>query len=154
MKPGAERWADQEMGRPSVPLKETKTYKGISNKIVYQNMGNSVRATVFGTIKSTDKQNYLVTYTLHENQPYIEINWGIDGKKPIALPEAGWLAFPFAVKNPEYRLNRIGGIVDPQRELVDRTNHDYYFLNTSMTLFDDQGAGIALNCPEATGNQY
>ena len=151
VKPGTERWADQEMGRPSVPMKETRTYKGISNKIVYQNMGNSVRATIFGKIKSTNEQNYLVTYTLHENQPYIEINWGIDGKKPIALPEAGWLAFPFSVKNPEYRLNRIGGIVDPQRELVDRTNHDYYFLNTSMTLFDDQGAGIALNCPEAPG---
>jgi len=151
VKPGAERWADQEMGRPSVPFKETRTYKGTSNKIIYQNMGNAVRATVFGSIKSTDEQDYLVTYTLYENQPYIEINWGIDGKKPIAIPEAGWLVFPFAVNNPEYRLNRIGGIVDPQRELVDNTNHDYYFLNTSMTLFDDQGRGIALNCPDAPG---
>ena len=139
------------MGRPSVPYKEKKKYKGVSNKIVYQNLGNSIRATVFGKIKSTNEQDYLVTFTLYENQPYIEINWGIHGKKPIALPEAGWLAFPFAVKNPEYRLNRIGGIVDPQTELIDRTNHDFYFLNTSMAMFDDHGTGIALNSPASPG---
>jgi len=151
VKPGAERWANQEMGRPSVPFKTTKSYKGKSNKIVYLNMGNSVRATIFGKINTSDEQNYLVTYTLYENQPYVEIDWGIDGKKPNALPEAGWLSFPFAVENPEYRLNRTGGIVDPQRELVDRTNHDFYFLNTSMAMFDKSSSGIALNTPSSPG---
>ena len=151
VKPGSEHWADQEMGRPSVPNKTTKSYHGISDKIVYLNRGNSVRATVFGKLQTSDVQNYLVTYTLYENQPYIEIVWGIDGKKPIALPEAGWLSFPFAVKNPEYRLNRTGGIVNPQTELVNRTNHDFYFLNTSMTMYDDQGAGIVLNSPSSPG---
>ncbi len=151
VKPGAERWANQEMGRPSVPNKTTKSYYGISDKIVYLNMGKSVMATVFGKLQITDEQNYLVTYTLHENQPYVEIVWGIDGKKPIALPEAGWLSFPFAVENPEYRLNRIGGIVNPQKELVEKTNYDFYFLNTSMTLFDNQGSGIVLNSPTAPG---
>jgi alpha-mannosidase len=151
VKPGAERWANQEMGRPSVPFKTTKSYTGKSDKIVYLNMGNSVRATVFGKINTSDEQNYLVTYTLYENQPYVEIVWGIDGKKPNALPEAGWLSFPFAVENPEYRLNRTGGIVDPQRELVDRTNHDFYFLNTSMAMFDKSGSGIALNSPSSPG---
>jgi len=73
VKSGAERWANQEMGRPSIPFKMTKSYKGKSNKIVYLNMGNSVRATVFGKINTSDEQNYLVTYTLYKNQPYIEI---------------------------------------------------------------------------------
>ena len=151
VKPGAEHWADQEMGRPSVPNQTTNSYKGSCNKIVYLNVGNAVRATVFGKINTSVEQNYLVTYTLHENQPYVEIDWGIDGKKPIALPEAGWLSFPFALEKPEYRLNRIGGIVNPQRELVDRTNHDFYFLNTSMTMFDNKGGGIVLNSPSSPG---
>jgi hypothetical protein len=151
VKPGSENWANQEMGRPSVPNKTTKSFYGLSDKIIYLNMANSVRATVFGKINTPDEQAYLVTYTLYENQPYVEIDWGIDGKKPIALPEAGWLSFPFDIENPEYRLNRIGGIVDPQRELVDRTNHDFYFLNTSMTMFDKQGPGIVLNSPNSPG---
>ena len=151
VKPGSEHWANQEMGRPSVPIKKTISYKGISNKIIYLDMGNSVRATVFGRTNNSDEQNYLVTFTLYENQPFVEIVWGIDGKKPNSLPEAGWLSFPFAIDYPEYRLNRVGGIVDPQREFVERTNHDFYFLNTSMTMFDNKGAGIVLNSPTSPG---
>lgn len=151
VKPGSEGWANQEMGRPSVPYKKNRSYKGASDKIVFLDMGNSIRATVFGKVRASDLQKYMVTYTLYENSPFVEIVWGIDGKRPIALPEAGWLSFPFAIKNPEYRLNRIGGIVDPQREFVARTNHDFYFLNTSMAMFNAQGNGIGLNSPDAPG---
>ena len=114
-------------------------------------MGNSIRATVFGKLRSGEEQDYLVSYVLTEDQPYVEIIWGIDGKKPDASPEAGWLSFPFAITKPEYRLNRIGGIVDPQLEFVNRTNQDFYFLNTSMALFNDKGFGIGLNSPNAPG---
>lgn len=151
VKPGSENWANDEMIRPSIPISKTRTFKGAIDKIVYLDMGNAVRATVFGKLNDSDLQQYLVTYTLYENQPYIEINWGIDGKKPNALPEAGWLSFPFSVKNPEYRLYRTGGIVDPEREFVERSNQDYYFLNTSMTLFDELGKGVVINCPDSPG---
>ncbi len=151
VKPGSEGWANQEMGRPSVPNKKGSYYLGKSDKIVFTNNGISIQATIFGKLKATDEQNYLVTYILTENQPYAEIVWGIDGKKPNAIPEAGWLSFPFDIKNPEYRFNRIGGIVDPQKDFVDRTNQDFCFLNTSMAMFDNQGAGIGLNSPSSPG---
>ncbi len=114
-------------------------------------MGNAVRATVFGRLNDDDSQRYLVTFTLYEKQPYVEITWGVDGKKPISLPEAGWLSLPFNIDNPEYRLYRTGGIVDPQREFVEGANQDFYFLNTSLTMFDDTGKGMALNCPSSPG---
>jgi hypothetical protein len=151
VKPGAESWANDEMIRTFVPDKKDKTYRGTVEKIVYANLKNAVRATVFGRLNNADRQRYLVTYTLYENQPYLEINWGVDGKKPNSKPEAGWISFPFAVEKPEYRLNRTGGIVDPQRELIDLTNHDFYFLNTSMAMFDKSGRGVVLNCPDAPG---
>jgi len=151
VKPGSEGWANQEMGRPSVPYKKNRSYKGISEKITFLDMGNSVRATVFGKVHALDPQQYLLTYTLHENSPFVEIVWGINGKRPNSLPEAGWLSFPFALKSPEYRLNRIGGIVDPQRELIKGTNQDFVFLNTSMAMFDSKGSGICLNSPDAPG---
>jgi hypothetical protein len=114
-------------------------------------MGNAVRATIFGMLDDPDSQRYLVTYTLYENQPYVEINWAVDGKKPNPLPEAGWLSFPFNIDKPDYRLYRTGGIVDPQEDFIDNTNQDYYFLNTSMTMFDESGFGMALNCPSSPG---
>jgi len=151
VKHGAESWANSEMGRPFVPFRESKSYMGTCEKIEYLNMGNAIRATVFGKLEGPVSQDYLVTYTIYEDQPYIEINWGIDGKKPSALPEAGWLSFPFALSNPEYRLYRTGGIVDPRREFTEGANQDYYFLNTSMAMYDQKGWGVALNCPSSPG---
>ncbi len=151
IKPGAENWAIDEMIRSEVPDKESAVYKGRCKKIVYQNMGNGIRASVFGELDDPDSQRYLVTYTLYENQPYIEIVWGVDGKKPNSLPEAGWLSFPFNIDRPDYRLYRTGGIVDPQHELVMGSNQDFYFLNTSMSMFDGSGYGIVLNSPVSPG---
>lgn len=151
VKPGSESWANQEMGRPSVPYKSLRVFKGKCDKIIFRKMGNAVSATALCSTGDPYNQHYMTTYTLYAGQPYLEVNWGIDGKKPTALPEAGWLSFPFAVKNPQYRLYRTGGIVDPQKDFISRSNKDYYFLNTSMTMFDNKGSGIVLNCPEAPG---
>ena len=151
IKPGAENWANDEMIRPAVPDKESMVYKGECIKISYLDMGNAVRATVLGKLDDPDSQRYMVSYTLYENQPYIEIVWGVDGKKPNSIPEAGWISFPFNVEKPDYRLYRTGGIVDPKREFVKGTNQDYYFLNTSMTLYDGSGKGMVLNCPSSPG---
>ena len=150
IKPGAEDWAKDEMIRSSIPNEKTMVFKGRCEKIIYENLGNSVRATVFGRLNDPDSQTYLVTYTLYEGQAYVEIVWSVDGKKPTSLPEAGWLSIPIKVNKPEYRLYRTGGIVDPQTEFIERTNQDFYFLNTSVTVFDNIG-GVALNCPESPG---
>ena len=151
VKPGSESWANQEMGRPSVPDPARKVFRGKCEKIVYREMGNGVSASVFGKTDDPGRQSYIVTYTLYEKQPYIEIDWGINGKRPDSKPEAGWLSFPFDLKQPEYRLYRTGGIVDPKKDFIARSNHDYYFLNTSMTMFDKTGTGYAINSPSSPG---
>ena len=91
VKPGSENWANDEMIRSSVPNQETVVYKGRCERIVYQKMNNAVRATVFGLLNDKESQSYLLSYTLYEDQAYVEIVWSVDGKKPQSLPEAGWL---------------------------------------------------------------
>jgi hypothetical protein len=114
IKHGAESWAEEEMIRPAIiPNDDSEIYTGTCEKIVYLDMGNAVRATILGRLDDSDMQGYMITYTLYKNQPYVEINWGVDGKTPCPLPEAGWLCFPFNIELPEYRLYRTGGIVDP-----------------------------------------
>ncbi|AOW10778.1 glycoside hydrolase family 38 C-terminal domain-containing protein [Flavobacterium gilvum] len=152
IKPGAEEWAAQEFIRLPSQLSNQKTIRnnGQCSKIEWLNNSSMVRATAMCQLNDSGAQQYLVSYTLYENQPYIEITVGLDGKKPTANPEAGWIAFPFALDKPEYRLLRTGGIVDPQKDLVDKTNHDFYFLNTAMAMYDKTG-GIGLNCPNTPG---
>ncbi|SHE36338.1 Glycosyl hydrolases family 38 N-terminal domain-containing protein [Arenibacter palladensis] len=149
VKPGNEGWANPEMTRPPYAKKGDDVYFGTCEKLTFQNIGNAVRATVWGKLNDSDEQKYLVSYTLYEKQPYVEVNWGVDGKKPNSTPEAGWLSFPFNVENPNYGALRTGGIVDPNTDFVKNTNFDYFFLNTSMALYGKKGNGVALNCPES-----
>jgi hypothetical protein len=151
VKPGAEGWANDEMIRTSVPMKKQALFTGSCEKILWKNMGNAIRTTVFGTLDDPDSQRYVITYTLYENEPYIEIAWGVDGKRPNPHPEAGWLSFSFNMDEPEYRLYRTGGIVDPQSAFIKNTNHDFFFLNTSMAIYSSAGGGIALNSPSSPG---
>ncbi|WP_276504717.1 glycoside hydrolase family 38 C-terminal domain-containing protein [Terrimonas pollutisoli] len=152
IKPSAVDWAGQEFIRLPKQLSNQNTirYNGRCSKIEWLNNSSLIRATAMCQLNDSSAQQYLVSYTLYENQPYIEITVGLDGKKPVANPEAGWMAFPFALDKPEYRLLRIGGIVDPQKDLVNKTNHDFYFLNTAMAMYDQTG-GIGLNCPHTPG---
>jgi len=145
-------WAEPEFIRPKdqVPNKETLRFFGKCNKIEWLENKSMIRATAMCRLNDSSAQEYLVSYTLYENEPYIEVTIGINGKKGIPNPEAGWMAFPFALHKPEYRLLRTGGIVNPQRDLVNNTNHDFYFLNTAMAMYDEKG-GIGLNCPHTPG---
>ncbi|UKJ07954.1 glycoside hydrolase family 38 C-terminal domain-containing protein [Solitalea lacus] len=151
-KPSSLVWSGQEFIRlkGQLPNQTALRTSGKCNKIEWLNNNSIIRATAMCQLNDSSAQQYLVSYTLYENQPYIEITIGLDGKKGIPNPEAGWIAFPFALDKPEYRLLRTGGIVDPQRDLVNNTNHDFYFLNTSMAMYDQKG-GIGLNCPNTPG---
>jgi hypothetical protein len=84
--------------------------------------------------------------TLHAGQPYLDVAWSIENKPADNWPEAGWLCFPMRVEKPRFRLGRLGGIVDPAKDVVYGANHDVYCLNTGMTAVDKRGVGAAL-CP-------
>lgn len=147
VKPGHHGWADQEMGRPENPNLKYEMIKGQLNKIKYLQTVHSVSATAFCRTVAGD--DYTLTYTLEDSSPYLEICWGIRNKPAEPQPEGGWLAFPFNLSNPSFRLGRIGGVVDPGIDFVKNTNHDYFFLNTGMAVIDDQGKGFGLNTPNA-----
>lgn len=152
IKPASVAWAGQEFIRlkEQLPYQNTKRFTGKCSKIEWLNNKSMIRASAMCQLNDSSVQQYLVSYTLYENEPYIEITVGLDGKKGIPNPEAGWIAFPFALDKPQYRLLRTGGIVDPQTDLVNNTNHDFYFLNTAMAMYDKAG-GIGLNCPHTPG---
>lgn len=147
VKPGHHGWADQEMGRPENPDLKYEMIKGRLNKIKYLQTSHSVSATAFCQTGAGD--DYTLTYTLEDSSPYLEICWGIRNKPAESQPEGGWLAFPFNLSNPSFRLGRTGGVVNPATDFVKNTNHDYFFLNTGIAIIDNQGKGFGLNTPNA-----
>lgn len=147
VKPGHHGWADPEMGRPADAALQYEMSKGKASKITYTPTAHSVSATAFCHFRQGE--SYTLTYTLHENSPYLEICWGIQNKQATLRPESGWLAFPFKVPQPVFHLGRTGAVVNPATDFIKNSNHDYYFLNTGMAVTDKQGNGFGLNTPDA-----
>lgn len=151
VKKGAEGWAYQEMGRPYTSHNQRIVTKGKVDKILCEPMSNGARIHVFGVTDDTVPQKYIITYSLYDKQDYLDVTFGMNSKTPDARPEGGWLAFPFNVKQPEYRAHRLGGILNPKTDFVNFTNHRYFYLNSSIALLDSDQSGFALDAPEAPG---
>lgn len=147
VKPGQHGWADQEMTRPVDKSLKYAMQRGKVRHIKYEKNAHAVKATVFCRTEAGD--DYLLSYTLEDNSPYVKIGWSLRNKPAEPQPEAGWLAFPFKVGQPTFRLGRIGSIVNPATDFVKNTNHDYYFVNTGLAVLNHQGDGFGLNTPNA-----
>lgn len=87
-----------------------------------------------------------VEIVLYEHRP--EVRFAFDGKakKPDTWPEAGYFHFPLAIENPQFRLGRLGGIVDPATEIVRGSNRHFQWLRTGVAVYGEDGYGIGV-CP-------
>lgn len=150
VKPVAHGWADGEMGRPmkgfNLKYEQACPQKG---RWIFQKNEDEIVATYFGELSLHYSQHYTITYVIRPQTPLIELIWNVQDKQAEANPEAGWIALPFKIAQPTFHLGRIGGIVDPAKDLVSRTNHDYFFLNTGLSVTGTSGFGIGLNTPDA-----
>ena len=97
-------------------------------------------ADTLGLAKGID-----IVFTFPRHQPYMEVGWRVTDKSPNPLPEGGWLCFPLAVSEPRFLLGRLGGPIDPARDIVPGANRHYFCLNTGITVAGRNG-GIGL-CP-------
>jgi len=85
-------------------------------------------------------------YTLYDSQPYCDVEWSVADKTPNPIPEGGWLCLPFAIAEPQFKLARLGSIIDPAKDIIDGGNRDLLCLNSGMTITGHDGFGVGL-CP-------
>ena len=104
-------------------------------------MAASARASADSTTSAADD---FLNFPHH--QPYVEVEWRVREKTPDPMPEGGWLCFPFAVAQPRFLLGRLGGPIDPAKDIVAGANRHYFCLNTGLTITGRNGEGIGL-CP-------
>jgi len=87
-----------------------------------------------------------IVITLPHDQPYVDVEWRVTDKTADPLPEGGWLCFPFAIEKPRFLLGRLGGPMDPAKDIVPGSNHGYASVNTGLTMTGKDETGIGL-CP-------
>lgn len=87
-----------------------------------------------------------LTVTLTEGQPYIDLEISILNKAKDNWPEADWLALPFNIKNPVFKVYRPLGTMDPATDILKGANKHMYSVGQGVTVTDASGNGIAV-CP-------
>ena len=102
------------------------------------------------TLTATDTlglaKGIALVVTLPREQPWVDVEWRVTEKTPDPVPEGGWLCFPLAVKQPHYTLGRLGGPIDPAKEIVPGANKDYFCLSTGLAIRGDDHSGVGV-CP-------
>ena len=93
---------------------------------------------------SCDQLEYEIR--LYNELPIIDISVSIEGKRPDTWPEAGWMCLPLNIDQPSFRLSRLGGIVDPAKDMISGGNRHLLWLQHGMAVYGDDGYGVGI-CP-------
>jgi hypothetical protein len=91
-------------------------------------------------------EGYNIVFIFDRHRPLVDVEWHVVGKTPDPIPEGGWLCFPFAIMQPEFKLGRLGGAMDPAKDVVPGANRHYFCLNTGLGISGAEKAGMGL-CP-------
>jgi hypothetical protein len=107
-----------------------------------------VSAVMTGTLPGPGQpQQVSIRLTLPAALPVADltVDWR---KQPDSWPEAGWICLPFKVAKPAFRLGKLGGDLDPVKDLTVReANYHNSWVNTGVAVYDgDSGAGVGV-CP-------
>jgi alpha-mannosidase len=144
-------WGLTEFGRPNLDETPYKRVDGGKAKVTYSSDVISAKAIMQFTKEMGNPHNYTLSFTLYKNLPFIELNWFIDGKAAEPWPEAGWISFPFKVENPEFKVGRLGAVIDPAKDIIKGSDFDFYLINNGVALHDKQLNGFGLSTPDAPG---
>jgi hypothetical protein len=142
-------WVDNDFGKPGMPGPEQSPYAALTltNWTVLA-QASPLSKTI--SLRSEDAaplaKAVTLTYTLNESQPYLDVEWTIEGKTPNPIPEGGWLCLPFAIDQPRFQLARLGSLLDPEKDIIDGGNRHLLCLNSGMTITGRDGYGVGL-CP-------
>lgn len=79
-----------------------------------------------------------------EHFPWIDLSVSLKDKYPDYWPEAGSIYFPINASHPQFRLGRLGGVVNPDNDFVEGSNRTYGCLNNGAMITDKDGKGVGL----------
>jgi len=142
-------WVINQFGKmglpPDVPERRMKyeTFK----RVALQSDSVSKQIHIeFESGESCPFKTLTVKVALYEHRPEVRFTFEGTAKEPDTWPEAGYFHFPLAIENSQFRLGRLGGIVDPATEIVRGSNRHFQWLRTGVAVFGEDGYGMGI-CP-------
>ena len=142
-----EGWGLNDLGKPGMIGPDKAPYlaftpSGWKISIYHSAIADMATLTALDT-KGFAKQ-YTLTFTFPRNTAYVDVEWNVDTKTPDKQPEGGWLCFPFAIKNPNFTVGRLGGPINPATDIITGSNKYLMAVNSGVSITGPDSSGIAL----------
>ena len=137
----------QQLGKPFMPVDVNYSANYAANgtvKLDRDAQGELITLTMPPSGKNPDPVTLRIR--LYDALPYLDLEWEIANKTPDRTPEGGWLCLPFNLKNPTWKLGRLGAVTDPAKDIVGSANFHLFALETGVSVRDEDGFGVAV-CP-------
>jgi alpha-mannosidase len=134
--------------KPNQPPSDQYPYRAVSPrnfKLRFNETATSLEAIM--ECAATEELPAVTTrLILYRQLPCADLEITLHDKPYEPWPEAGWLCLPLNVTEPQFRLGRLGSIIDPARDLIPGANRHLFGINTGVTVTDEAGRGVGF-CP-------
>jgi hypothetical protein len=142
----AGNWPHPGMHKPGMISEKQVAYRAASTA--------KGTATIDGNTATlecpADPANHLpgtvLRITLPPDQACVDLELTLKDKTRDNWPEADWLCLPFRISNPQFRVYRQLGVMNPASDILPGANRDLFSVGHGVTITDADGAGIAV-CP-------
>jgi hypothetical protein len=135
--------------RYNMPPASEAPYSAVSPRdfhLEVRRTSSGTTALMTATPGAAQAEEVALEITLPSRLPYLDVTWKIRNKEPDTWPEAGWLCLPLAIDKPQFRLGRLGSVIDPAKDICRGANHEVFCVNTGLTVTGADGYGVGI-CP-------
>ena len=147
----ARNWArdpNSDFGKGGMPGSEKSPYAAMtptSWKATHMRtaIGEEVVLTSTNTLGLA--KAYELRFSFPNAAAFVDITWKVANKTPTPIPEGGWICLPFDVASPVFRVGRVGGTIDPAKDIIFGANRNLMGVDRAITVrAGENGAGVAV----------
>ncbi|MBP5511028.1 MAG: hypothetical protein J6Z49_08935 [Kiritimatiellae bacterium] len=145
---GPQRRLDFDFGKGGMPDTNKITYaamtpKNWTAKHVRTALGEEVTLTAGDTLGLA--KGFEIRFSFPDHAACVDISWRVTDKTPDPTPEGGWICLPFNVSAPSFRVGRIGGTINPAKDIIFFSNRNLMCVDRAITVRNGAtGAGMGV----------
>ena len=143
-----QRNINSDFGKAGLPPPDKVPYtaltpKNWTAKHVHTALGDEMTLTAGDTLGLA--KGYEMRFFFPDHAAYVDISWKVTEKTPDPRPEGGWICLPFNVAAPSFRVGRIGGTIDPAKDIIFGANRNLMCVDRAITVRNGAaGAGVGV----------
>ena len=143
-------WGINDTGKAGYP-KDQKHFKFVPKKfdVNVENGCNWGKIIATAEVNDDSIKNFgnaakvKMIITAYAEHDYMDIKYDLLGKVETPLIESGHFAFPLSLVSPQYTINKLGSVLDPEKDILPGCNKDLHCCEKWVDI-SDGNHGIAL----------